>query len=209
MSDLFDPLTSLGISPLTGQGDPMSSLFTEGGTSKAKGAASHSVGKPNQDIMGQAMQAETEAARSMQDIAGELWGTGEGIRPVLQGSYENMLAGGMTGAESPLYRAMAPSVGSQFDVAARNVAEAGGGQGAMDIVSEGRGDNLSNLMAKSAMDDYSKLFGVAFGQPGTALSGHFGAGSIFGNVADQQAAQQAQFNQQMGDVGTSMGMMFA
>ncbi len=192
--------------------NPMA-MFTEGGFaapfgSDFMGSGSHSVGKPNQDLMSEATRAQTESARSMEQIAGELWGAGRELRPQLQGSYENLLAGGLTGQDSPLYQAIQPHASAQYDVAAQNLAGAGGGD-AMNLISEAQTEGLSDLMAKSAMDDYSKLFGVAFGQPGTALQGHYGAGSIWGQAGGQLAQQQQIFNQQMGDLGSSLGEMFA
>lgn len=168
----------------------------------------HSVGKPDPQITGEATKAQTEAARSMEKIAGELWGAGSDIRPALQQAYGELLSNNMSGENSPLYQALSPAAGSQFDVAMRNVLESGGGEGSQQRVSEGRAETLSDLMARANADDYQKLFAVAFGEPGTALQGYQGAGNIWGNIGMQDAMRQQMYGDTAYGLGAGAGALY-
>ena len=111
---------------------------------------------------------------------------------------------------NPVYRAGRQTLEDQYDVGRQNIlAQTPAGGALIDSLAQmeqGRSQSLGGLSAQVAQDEYNKLYGMATGAPGQAMS-------TMSNLAGQQAMANAQEQAgkagAMGDLGLGAGMLLA
>ncbi len=190
--------------------DPQELLFSKG-VEDMWGDITTGIGKPDPRTLEENALAQADLARKMTGISEELWGGGAGLRGGLVGRAGDFLSGRFDPSTSPLYRAGRSGIENQYQDTRENIiggmARGGQMQEALADVETARAGGLSDLIARSAADEYNKLFGLAYGQPSTALTGYQGAGSLLGNIGQQQLAQQKAAGQNLQSGASALGML--
>lgn len=192
----------------------MGDLLFSNGVEDMWGGITTGIGKPDPRTLEENAQAQADLARKMTGISENLWGEGTNLRGGLTGRAENFLSGNYDPTSSPLYRSGRGGVEDMYNMNKSNIignmATGGQMQEALAGNELGRAGGLTSLMAQGASDEYNKLFGLAYGQPSTALTGYQGAGTILGNVGQQQLAQQQAAGQNIKSGAAALGtLLFA
>lgn len=187
-------------------------LFSQG-VEDMWGGITEGLGKPDPRTIEENALAQADLARKMTGISEQIWQGGGDLRSGLVGRYGDFLSGQYDPTSSGIYRAGRGGIEDQYGAARENViggmARGGQMQESLADIETGRASGLTDLMAQASMDEYNKLFGLGYGQPGTALSGYQGAGGILGNVGQQLLQQQQGASNNIKSAASAIGMLFA
>lgn len=192
--------------------DSLKKLSDPGGVvekthSKVFGKPSSEDQEYNQELQKQ----QSDIAKKLAKMAVSDWNKKQPLSRMLAGQQGDYLKGGLSPSTHPWYGMGQGVAQDQYDVAREQLAgSVQGSESFGEDIDLSQQKNLTDLMGRIAMDEYSKAYSVGANAPAQAYQGMGAAGSQYGQAAGNYnqylAGQQGQQAQQAQGFGSAIGM---